>query len=256
MSLFGGGIGGNTRSTTTDTDIENYNLSNQVQTGSVNNVVTPTNLNLAGIGTGKKSNTNLTLNLQTTDYGAIQSAAEQAMLATAANASVSSNAIGAVGDIAGGAIYAANELAKELYGDSIEFAQFTQLGSQRALDSAGNIVEMSLVNTRDTNRQAFEFAGANSDAAFNLSNQVQMNSQLLARDSLQKSFEVAKDALTEVRLNSEKTAAELSSATSRALQFVDDYTRSDTADSYNNLIKYSMMAVGLIAAAMVFKVGK
>lgn len=237
------GIGGNTRTSQHTYETVNTQLGGQVQTGSVSNVSQPVTLDFTGKGAGSRS----TFNLSQTDHGAVQAGAELGQLAVIANTSIAQQAISGAGfglDIAGEAIKASDAAGKRVTAFSLD-ALSKSLGFGRdSLDFAGDAFSESMRYSDRAIDKSLEFAGNQSDRAFDISADAQAGYERLARESLSSSFQVARESMAAASAG--VNAA--SDANSRALQFAEDYTRSDSADTLNNIVKYgawAMIALGI-----------
>ncbi|PLA73509.1 hypothetical protein CYQ88_10830 [Hydrogenovibrio sp. SC-1] len=89
---------------------------------------------------------------------------------------------------------------------------------------------------------AFNFSGDTANAAFDFS-----------ADATDKAINASVEALSIYKEMNNKSLTAMEKATSTALDFASNSTRSDSAMLQDNVSKYAMLAVGVMVVAMVFK---
>ena len=259
------GIGGNTRTSQHTYETTNTQLGGQVQTGSVSNVSQPINIDITGKYAGSKS----TFNLSQTDHGAVQAGAELGQLAVLANTSIAERAIAGAGfglDIANQAIEASDAAGKRVTEFSLDaLVKALGFGSdslKRSSDIVGGAIDSSLAFGGDTFNKALnyseatidkalEFSGDQADKAFEISSSAQAGYERLARESLASSYQVARESMAAASAG--VNAA--NDANARSLQFAENYSRSDSADTLNNIVKYGAWALIAVGVAFAFRGG-
>lgn len=244
------GIGGNTRTSQHTYETTNTQLGGQVQTGSVSNVSQPINIDITGKYAGSKS----TFNLSQTDHGAVQAGAELGQLAVLANTSIAERAIAGAGfglDIANQAIEASDAAGKRVTEFSLD-ALVKALGfGSDALESSSSNYSKALNYSEATIDKALEFSGDQADKAFEISSSAQAGYERLARESLASSYQVARESMAAASAG--VNAA--NDANARSLQFAENYSRSDSADTLNNIVKYGAWALIAVGVAFAFRGG-